>query len=335
MSIELTYNDFLLRDIKRYPIGLSDCGEDVNPEPGKCNNFNNRFKKNGPKKSDRRYGEAFPIYILQHNTVGTFQSTAATFIKNESPVSANYVIDKNGELYRFVSNTFRAYHAGSGSFTKNSCLSGLPYNELEDEMNSWSFGIENVNSGNEPYTAEQIRTNVSVCQRLADEFSTIDTNLMVGHSDWAPGRKIDPNPYFPWQQFANAMDEPKFKDLSINKNFGIFPRKTELDLSDDPKIVIAWGKDNYELTQDGKSVQMCLQEYGYHIPETELGKYGKATRNALLSFQLHFFGEEILSNEFTKMDWENVYNGKNGTVLCTFNENHQKCLDDILDQFSK
>ena len=154
MSFNIIYSTFYLRDTKKYPIGLRESGEDVNPEPGKCNNFNNRFKKTGPNKADKQYGEAFPIYIMQHHTVGNFQNTAAIFSKNDSYVSSHYVIDTNGKVYRFVGDVYRAYHAGRGSFAERSCLSSLSNCELQNEMNSWSFGIENVNSGNEPYPLE-------------------------------------------------------------------------------------------------------------------------------------------------------------------------------------
>ena len=140
MSFNIIYSTFYLRDTKKYPIGLRESGEDVNPEPGKCNNFNNRFKKTGPNKADKQYGEAFPIYIMQHHTVGNFQSTAAIFSKNDSYVSSHYVIDTNGEVYRFVGDVYRAYHAGRGSFAERSCLSSLSICELQNDMNSWSFG---------------------------------------------------------------------------------------------------------------------------------------------------------------------------------------------------
>ena len=99
--------------------------------------------------------------------------------------------------------------------------------------------------------------------------------------------------------------------------------------------MIPYEKINTKLTDDGKTVQERLREYGYDIPNTEYGIYGKITKSAIQSFQLHCFGTEILSNEALRADWENVYHGKDGTLLCQFNENHQKCLDDVLNQFIK
>lgn len=131
------------------------------------------------------------------------------------------------------------YHARSGSLAEGSKLN--PYSKVpKNDMNSWSIGIENVNNGNEHYTEKQIRSNVALCAELSHQHKTINPKLMLGHSDWSPGRKIDPNPYFPWAQFANAQDEPSFNALNIDINFGIYPRKKDLILSLNPNIVVSF-----------------------------------------------------------------------------------------------
>lgn len=84
------------------PLKAGENGELSNLETGKCNNFNYRFKKTGPKEKDRLYGEADPIYIMQHHTVRSFQGTAGMFTKEGGPpVSAHYVIDKDGAIYHY------------------------------------------------------------------------------------------------------------------------------------------------------------------------------------------------------------------------------------------
>ena len=40
----MTYHKDYLRDMDKYPIGPKDTGEDVNPQPGKCNFFEHRYK---------------------------------------------------------------------------------------------------------------------------------------------------------------------------------------------------------------------------------------------------------------------------------------------------
>ena len=325
----MTYHKDYLRDMDKYPIGPKDAGEDVNPQPGKCNFFEHRYKQTDQGK---KYGEAYPIYILQHNTVGSFQSVVQAFTRGPTPLSSHYVIDKDGKIYYFVANQFRAYHAGKGCLAGKSCLADLPIN---GDMNSWSIGIENVNSGNEPYTDDQIRANLKVCQDLVQDFSTIEPMKMLGHSDWSPGRKIDPNPYFPWDRFANAQDDPMFQDLSLTKNFGVFPRKADMDLSKHPKVIIPYGKEDAKLSDHGSEIQSKLRKYGYGITEADQGFYTDATRNAILSFQLHFCGKEILADSTLKEAWERTYRGGYSPVLHQFDENHEKFLNDILDQFGK
>ncbi|WP_419241831.1 N-acetylmuramoyl-L-alanine amidase [Cardinium endosymbiont of Nabis limbatus] len=234
-------NDYL-RDMDRYPIKYGESGETTNREIGKCNNFNYRFKKTGPDGKGRLYGEAYPIYLMQHHTVADFNRTVDIFTQEKYTVSAHYVIDTNGSIYRFVADPYRAYHAGIGSLAESSKLSSalVSYSELQNDMNSWSIGIENVNNGNQPYTEAQIKSNVELSTMLTQQHRNIDAKLMLGHSDWAPSRKIDLNPYFFWDKLANAQDEPSFNELNINKNFGVYPRKKDLSISPNPDIVVSY-----------------------------------------------------------------------------------------------
>ena len=142
----LTFNTTYLRDMEKYPLALNESGENVNSEPGKCNGFTYRYKL---IEGQRHYNEAYPVYIVQHNTVADFSRTVDIFVNGS--VSAHYVIDKDGNIYEFVADVFRAYHAGVGSLARDSKLIFGSYSDMVNNMNSWSIGIENVNNGNEPY----------------------------------------------------------------------------------------------------------------------------------------------------------------------------------------
>ena len=136
-----------LRDMSQYPVQMNKSGLNFNPEPGKCNAFSYRYKLIDGK---RHYNEAYPVYIVQHHTVVNFSQTADIFLKGSA--SAHYVIDKNGKIYQFVADKFRACNAGVGSLAGDSKLIFGLYSEMVNNMNSWSIGIENVNNGNEPYS---------------------------------------------------------------------------------------------------------------------------------------------------------------------------------------
>lgn len=107
------------------------------------------------------------------------------------PVSSHYLIGDDGALYQLVADDARAWHAGGGRWGTIS------------DVNSASIGIELDNNGREPFSAEQIATLL----RLLDDLCTrlgIPRTHVIGHSDMAPTRKIDPGPLFPWKQLADA-----------------------------------------------------------------------------------------------------------------------------------
>ncbi|MBX9890551.1 MAG: N-acetylmuramoyl-L-alanine amidase [Amoebophilaceae bacterium] len=330
-------NKDYLRDMAKYPIEMGESGEETNVAPGVCNNFNFRFKKTD---QGRAYGEAQPIFIMQHHTVGNFPSTRAIFLSKMPPLSAHYVNDKDGTVYYFVDGKYRAYHGGIGSLSENSKLNpDLPYDVLKNDINSWSIGIENVNSGNEPYTPQQILANAAICQGIVDTYPTVNAKLMVGHSDWSPGRKIDPNPYFPWDKLANAQDEPCFNELDIHTNFGIFPRKRDLVIHPNPAIVVGYKEKGAKLSEEEQAYVAKLHEYGYDIPEEELAVYGPTIKNAILSFKLHHAGQDILDDPALCAAWDAIYDDhkkiQDGNLLYQLNQNDVIYLDDLLDQFAK
>jgi len=67
----------------------------------------------------------------------------------EYGVSTHYVIDRAGQIYRFVPEDRIAYHAGKGRLTN--------YLSYENKLNDYSIGIELLAIG----TKEEIVTNVN------------------------------------------------------------------------------------------------------------------------------------------------------------------------------
>lgn len=110
-----------------------------------------------------------------------------------SEVSAHYVIDETGELYSLVPESKRAWHAG------------VSYWGGETDINSASIGIELVNPGHEfgyrVFPQAQITSLIALCRGLMKRYA-IPPARVLGHSDVAPGRKIDPGELFPWQVLA-------------------------------------------------------------------------------------------------------------------------------------
>ncbi|CBA14958.1 N-acetylmuramoyl-L-alanine amidase [Xanthomonas albilineans] len=106
-------------------------------------------------------------------------------------VSAHYLIGPDGKRYQLVSDQLRAWHAGVGR-----------WGTITD-VNSASIGIELDNDGKTPFPQAQIDSLLVLLQDLCTRLHIPRTQI-VGHEDFAPSRKVDPGPLFPWKQLADA-----------------------------------------------------------------------------------------------------------------------------------
>lgn len=131
-------------------------------------------------------------------------------------VSAHYMIGRNGELYFMVPENRVAYHAGKGS------LPGYP--EYKDRLNEYSIGIELMAIGTREemgimmsntaynqiskldigYTNAQYKT----LNLLLDDITVRNPMVkrarthIVGHDEYASGRKTDPGSLFQWNKIG-------------------------------------------------------------------------------------------------------------------------------------
>lgn len=107
----------------------------------------------------------------------------------KSKVSAHYLINQKGSLIKMVDENRVAWHAGKSRW-KN----------LKN-LNFQSIGIELVNKGHkfgyESFSQKQINKLILLCKFLIKKYKIKKTNIL-GHSDIAPLRKIDPGEKFPW-----------------------------------------------------------------------------------------------------------------------------------------
>jgi N-acetyl-anhydromuramyl-L-alanine amidase AmpD len=132
-----------------------------------------------------------PNYVIIHHTAqNSLAQTIKTFTLTRTQVSSHYVIGRDGEVVQMLNDYLRSWHAGRGRWGNDT------------DLNSASIGIELDNNGFEHFTENQIESLLLVLKRLKAKYS-IPTANFIGHSDIAPGRKVDPSPYFPWQRLAN------------------------------------------------------------------------------------------------------------------------------------
>jgi N-acetylmuramoyl-L-alanine amidase len=182
-----------------------------------------------------------PNFIIIHHTAqDSLQKTLRTFTSMKTKVSAHYVISRDGKVVHMLNDYLRAWHAGNGSWGKDT------------DINSVSLGIELDNNGSEPFSDIQINSLLALLTKLKKDYS-IPTQNIIGHSDIAPTRKVDPSIFFPW------------KLLALN-GFGLWP---------DEELPCAPSDFN---------VEQGLQVIGYNT---------KNYSAAISAFKLHFIQTEV------------------------------------------
>lgn len=132
-----------------------------------------------------------PNFVIIHHTAqNSCDQTLKTFTTVKSQVSAHYVICKDGTIHHMLNDYLRAWQAGVSKWGNNT------------DINSSSIGIEIDNNGFEPFTDQQINSLLTLLAELKKAYA-IPTPNFIGHEDIAPGRKVDPNVYFPWKKLAD------------------------------------------------------------------------------------------------------------------------------------
>ena len=133
--------------------------------------------------------------VLHYTAIDSLDKSlrVLTNAKSSDPVSAHYVVGADGSVFRLVEENRRAWHAGGGS-----------WRGIED-MNSASVSIEIVNAGyasdgaRPPYPDVQVESVIALCK---DIMTRHPIRWVIGHSDLAPTRKVDPGEHFPWKRLA-------------------------------------------------------------------------------------------------------------------------------------
>jgi N-acetylmuramoyl-L-alanine amidase len=154
-------------------------------------------------------------------------------------VSAHYVLAEDGLVHRLVPEDRVAWHAGRSHWRGREAL------------NATSVGVEivNLHGDRHDYPKPQIAALIELCHGILGRHPAIVPRNVVGHSDIAPKRKIDPGLRFPWATLAEA-------------GIGLWPRPDAAPLAGD--------------------VQAALERFGY--PPA----VGVTTADIVASFQRRF-----------------------------------------------
>lgn len=197
-------------------------------------------------------------HIVLHYT--TLDTATSLRVLTEQNVSSHYVISDATPpvIYQLVKESQRAWHAGVSQ-----------WHDYPD-LNTSSIGIEMVNAGRlsdgswQPYSAQQIDALIRLLNDIRSRHPVADADI-VGHSDIAPQRKVDPGPLFPWTQLAEAGLGRWYDPLHALEH------QQQLSLEGLPSY---------------SAIQSLLKKAGYATPLH--GEWDKTSQNVLRAFQLHY-----------------------------------------------
>jgi N-acetylmuramoyl-L-alanine amidase len=180
--------------------------------------------------------ERISMVVLHYTDMPSADGALTRLCDPAAKVSAHYVITEEGEVIRLVDESMRAWHAG------------LSFWRGKANVNGCSIGIELQNPGHtcgyRPFPDAQIDALVPLLHRIVHDYDIPRANV-VGHSDIAPQRKLDPGELFPWERLAQYR-------LAL-------PRPTKLELGDpfdnDGAFYLALERFGYDVSDGKKAVE--------------------------------------------------------------------------------
>jgi len=180
--------------------------------------------------------EPVSMVVLHYTEMQDAATAEARLTDPEAKVSAHYLISEGGEVVQLVPEDRRAWHAG------------VSYWRGHTDVNGISVGIELDHPGHalgyRDFSEAQFNALVPLLARIVETHDVPRANV-VGHSDVAPTRKIDPGELFPWDRLAEY-------NLCL-------PRPEKLDLGDpfsnDGAFYLALERFGYDISDGHKAVE--------------------------------------------------------------------------------
>lgn len=212
-------------------------------------------------------------FVILHYT--NLDDEKSIMVLTQRNVSSHYLVnDKDDkEIYQFVDENKRAYHAGVSHWR------GF------ENLNDTSIGIEITNMGYTMVDGQkvfadfpeyQFKKVAALVKDIVERYQISPIHVLA-HSDIAPTRKQDPGPKFPWKRLYTEYGVGMWYDEDTKQNFvnQIIPEEYELQSSTPPFIF---------------KYQSMLRNLGYGIPLT--GSLDDSTKKTVEAFQYHFRPEQ-------------------------------------------
>ena len=216
------------------------------------------YSPNFDKK--KRSKSLIKIIVIHYTGMQSGRESLSRLCNPKSKVSSHFVISQNGRVYRLVQDNQIAWHAGKSCWGK--------YKNL----NKNSIGIELVNKGHKfgytNFKKKQLSSLIKICKILIKKYKIKKRNI-IGHSDIAPLRKIDPGEKFPWENLAK-------------KNIGIWHNCQ-------PKLLKKFRKSKFFTRKESTQFIKNLNSIGYCFSLKKKSYFNKT----LKAFQRHYRKELV------------------------------------------
>lgn len=211
-----------------------------------------RLWRPSPNFDERPAGVGPSLIILHYTEFATTDLALKHLTSSDSRVSSHYLIGDSGVIYQLVGDEHRAWHAGVSSWGG------------QENLNNLSLGIELQNEGlnHTPYPAVQMDALLELLGALTEQYG-IPGERILGHSDIAPSRKIDPGPHFDWALLARH-------------GYGL-GHTVPWPLGKDSPTIKEWTL---------QEIQERLRSLGYACPTH--GLWDAETQAVVAAFQSHF-----------------------------------------------